>query len=37
MISLQEIKRFHEELSHIDVTDFAKNLKNRKKNGKKRK
>lgn len=37
MISLQEIKKFQEELSHIDVVDYAKNLKYRKKGGKKRK
>lgn len=37
MISLQEIKKFQDELAHIDVVDYAKNLKHRKKNGKKRK
>lgn len=33
----QDVKKFQEELLHIDVLDFAKSLKPRKKNGKKRK
>lgn len=37
MISFKEIMKFQQELSHIDVVDYAKNLKYRKKGGKKRK
>ena len=37
MITLAEIKQFLEDMAFVKVTDFAKTLKPRRKNGKKRK
>lgn len=37
MITLAEVKQFLEDMELVKVTDFAKTLKPRHKNGKKRK